>query len=365
MGQKVNPNIFRLGVNKKWKTEFFEKKSQELPIYTFKDLEIGSYIERFLETRNLFLHDYNVQYNDSSLNIYVSYFVTSSFIFNKKFEHQENILLTGKKENSKVIIRSNNNKNIKNLLVPSNATLKSFSNFSTNSSRKLKRYLKSNESLLIKNKKKLFQITSNVSNKSTFKDLNLNYSKLKRLNNLNSLHNENTSNKWLKGLSLFMKERYDISVTFRCVNKSFSLTAKQIQSLKEKFMLLQKFKNIQFFSESIDILFISVYHKHSSKLLAKLIASQLKKTKRHNFFLAFLKQALTLFVDSNFSKVEGVKIMVKGRLNGVPRARHKTITIGRVPVQTIMTDLDFCQTAFHNANGSYGVKVWIVERNSK
>ena len=26
MGQKVNPNIFRLGVNKKWKTDFFEKK---------------------------------------------------------------------------------------------------------------------------------------------------------------------------------------------------------------------------------------------------------------------------------------------------------------------------------------------------
>ena len=26
MGQKINPNIFRLGVNKKWRTEFFEKK---------------------------------------------------------------------------------------------------------------------------------------------------------------------------------------------------------------------------------------------------------------------------------------------------------------------------------------------------
>jgi hypothetical protein len=28
MGQKVNPNIFRLGVNKTWKTEFFEKKDK-------------------------------------------------------------------------------------------------------------------------------------------------------------------------------------------------------------------------------------------------------------------------------------------------------------------------------------------------
>jgi len=45
MGQKINPNIFRLGVNKTWKTEFFEKKAHELPLYTFKDLEIKSYIE--------------------------------------------------------------------------------------------------------------------------------------------------------------------------------------------------------------------------------------------------------------------------------------------------------------------------------
>ena len=81
MGQKVNPNIFRLGVNKKWKTEFFEKKNQELPNYTFKDLEIKEFIERLLETRNLLLHDYKLHYSDSLLNINISYFVTSSFIF--------------------------------------------------------------------------------------------------------------------------------------------------------------------------------------------------------------------------------------------------------------------------------------------
>jgi len=38
MGQKINPIIFRLGVNKTWKTEFFEKKNHELPLYVFKDL---------------------------------------------------------------------------------------------------------------------------------------------------------------------------------------------------------------------------------------------------------------------------------------------------------------------------------------
>ena len=184
MGQKVNPNIFRLGVNKKWKTEFFEKKSRELPKYTFKDLEIGRYIERFLETRNLFLHDYNLQYNDSSLNIYISYFVTSSFIFDKNLEHQKNILLKGKKKNSKIIIKSNDHKNIKNLVVSSRNISKDALPFSMHSSRRMKRYLKINEQFS-RNKKEILRISSNVNKKSINQGVNPNYSRLKALKNLN------------------------------------------------------------------------------------------------------------------------------------------------------------------------------------
>ena len=84
MGQKINPVIFRLGVNKTWKTEFFEKKNNELPLYVFKDLEIKNYIERVLETYGIILHDYKQQYNGSTLNLYVSCFVTSDFTLNKK-----------------------------------------------------------------------------------------------------------------------------------------------------------------------------------------------------------------------------------------------------------------------------------------
>jgi hypothetical protein len=84
MGQKINPTIFRLGVNKTWKTEFFEKKSRELPLYVFKDLEIRNYIERVLETYGIILHNYKQHYNGSTLNLYVSYFVTPDFMLNKK-----------------------------------------------------------------------------------------------------------------------------------------------------------------------------------------------------------------------------------------------------------------------------------------
>ena len=84
MGQKINPTIFRLGINKTWKTEFFEKKNRELPLYNFKDLEIRNYIERVLENNQILLQDYKQYYNDSTLNLYISYFVTPEFVTNKK-----------------------------------------------------------------------------------------------------------------------------------------------------------------------------------------------------------------------------------------------------------------------------------------
>ena len=36
MGQKVNPNIFRLGINKTWKTKFFEKKKSRIAFVYFQ-----------------------------------------------------------------------------------------------------------------------------------------------------------------------------------------------------------------------------------------------------------------------------------------------------------------------------------------
>jgi len=62
------------------------------------------------------------------------------------------------------------------------------------------------------------------------------------------------------------------------------------------------------------------------------------------------------------AKIKGVKILVKGRLNGVPRAKHKIIIVGNLPIQTISAKLNYSQTTVHNFNGSYGIKVWVIEK---
>ncbi len=318
MGQKVNPNTYRLGINKNWKTEFFEKKYKELPVYIHKDLSIKSFIERFLETQNLLLHNYKLNYSDFNLNIFISYYVTSSFS-------------TDKKLNLKVKKNKRSQKKKKNLK-------HDFSN-------KIKNYLIKNYKFLVFN--------------SSFKTLESIISQKNFMSNPNTY----SLNKMTKILNLFLGNKFNITTTFKCINKIENLNIKKIQIIKKKLLLLSRFKNLSSFKETINIIFVITNYKNSSSLLSRFLALQLKKIKRQKFFLNFLKKTLYLFISSNFSRIKGIKLIIKGRLNGVPKAKHKILKIGDISIQTIDSNVDYSESTFHTVNGSYGIKVWIVEKN--
>lgn len=334
MGQKVNPNILRLGVNKTWKTNFFEKKHQELPLYTFKDLEIKNYIERFLENHNLILHDHRQHYSNSTLNLYISYFITSDFNF-KKSENQKITFINKSGEKKRV---KNNARTMDYTLStsakPSDKMINPIKFY------KIKKYLKVNR---LNDLQKFTQIQQASSIK----------------NQMNEVKVKSVFDQLFKVLNLFTGNKLNIVINFCCINKD--LTFLKFSQTK-KFSLLQKFRNASFLKEGIELLFHVVYNKNSANLLVRFIALQLKKIKRQKLFFSFLKQTLSVLIDSNFSKVKGIKIIVKGRLNGVPRAKHKIITVGDVPVQSIDAELDYSQTTIHNSSGSYGIKAWIVSR---
>jgi len=335
MGQKINPNIFRLGVNKKWKTEFFEKKGHELPLYTFKDLEIKSYVERFLETQGIILHDYKQHYSNSTLTLYVSYFVSPEFVVDEKARSNK-ITLMNQSGNTEIL--DDIKTPVKTIAESSQDSL-----FKTQTSRNyydIKKYLSLHPNTLKSVNKKLI-VSDNLQG-------SLVNSKI-----------EGVLNNLFKVLSLFTNNKFNIIINFCCLNKNLSFLKK---TQKKNFILLQKFKGTPFLKEGIELLFHAVYNNNSANLLAKFIAMQMKKVKRHKFFLSFLKQTLTILSNSNFSKVKGIKVMIKGRLNGVPRAKHKIITIGDVPMQSISAIVDHAQITTHNSNGSYGIKVWIVEK---
>ena len=243
MGQKINPIIFRLGIYKNWKTEFFEKKICELPYYFFNVLEIENFVNRFLESQQLILHNYKSHQTNSTLIIYISYFVTNKHNNNKISLNKKNIL--------------NNKKNFYTV----------FKNYDLYS---LKNYT-------------VFQ---KLHNKKTITNLKI----------------EQTLNKFFKILSLFTKNNCFMIVNFCCINKNLNFL-KKIQ--KQQFVLFQKFKKTIFLRNGIELLFLVVHTQNSAKLLAKFIEIQIKNEKRHNFFLLFIKQILLILLNSKFSKTKG------------------------------------------------------------
>jgi ribosomal protein S3 len=352
MGQKTNPTIFRLGINKTWKTEFFEKKNHELPLYTFKDLEIKDYLERILDVYGIILHDYKQHYNDSTLNLYISYFVTSDFILEKK-NANEKIIIENSIGERKFIKRFEADKQVSSQfsMITDNKTETDNIFYSSSRPYKLKQYLD-----LGSHKKLLHQVSLIRQQQLLILQKN---QYLKKFVRISDTRFEGVFAEIFKVLSLFIGNRLNIVTHFCCINKPTHFLK---STQKKTLMSLKRLRSTSSFKNGIELLFHVAFNKNSAHLLAKFIAFQLKKIKRHKFLLSFLKQTLSILLSSNLSKANGIKVIIKGRLNGVPRAKHKIITIGDVPVQSIAAKLDYSQTATHNSNGSYGIKVWIVEK---
>ncbi|MDP2830527.1 MAG: 30S ribosomal protein S3 [bacterium] len=55
----------------------------------------------------------------------------------------------------------------------------------------------------------------------------------------------------------------------------------------------------------------------------------------------------------------GIKVIVKGRLNGAEIARSEMLTTGKVPLHTLRADISYARGAAKTIYGAIGVKVWI------
>ena len=162
--------------------------------------------------------------------------------------------------------------------------------------------------------------------------------------------------KFFESLAHFTSKKFKFILILQRLNDNIK------QTTKKKSIKLRKYRENKFFQEGIKTLFTCATNKKSSKLLAQFIAIQLKNLKHHNFFLKFIKDTLSLFKKNIFSKFKGIKIKVKGRLNGRPRARSRVIKIANnIPVLTIDSNINYSETTAFTPNGTFGVKVWINE----
>jgi len=58
---------------------------------------------------------------------------------------------------------------------------------------------------------------------------------------------------------------------------------------------------------------------------------------------------------------QGIKIQVSGRLGGAEMSRKETYKEGRIPLQTLRSDIDYACEASYTTYGCIGVKVWICK----
>ncbi|MBC6479641.1 MAG: 30S ribosomal protein S3 [Hormoscilla sp. GM7CHS1pb] len=90
-------------------------------------------------------------------------------------------------------------------------------------------------------------------------------------------------------------------------------------------------------------------------LLAEYIAQQLE---RRVSFRRVVRQAIQRAQRAN---VQGIKVQISGRLNGVEIARTEWTREGRVPLHTLRADIDYAYRPAQTIYGILGVKIWVFK----
>ena len=338
MGQKTDARIFRQGIAKKnWELKHSEKNYEESSLYLYKTLEIQKYLNRFFGLYKMKVHNCKIFYSDSSLRIFVSFYITTKTI-------------------------SIINKNL------------------TDYSKKITTYTRrvSSKKKMSWKEKKRFKM------KLPSREIKLKTKRVQKIRNMKSLSFDKVEPYEIVSLKGFQEillgslitytnNKTNVSVTLQNLNRYKQLSHVQIKNLKIIFRQLRKFVRNSFFKEAINVLFINISKRKSAKLLAEFISDQFRLnqlrtdqmaiSRKDNYFLGFLKQTVMLFIKSETSCLTGMKIAIKGRFNRAPRARTSKIHFGKFSLQSFNSKIDYYQSTAYSINGTFGVKVWLCENN--
>ncbi len=122
---------------------------------------------------------------------------------------------------------------------------------------------------------------------------------------------------------------------------------------KEVDMLLRKQKLTEKPEIKIDIEEVRSVET-SASIVAQMVAEGLEKRMQ---FRRVMKQTIEKVMANR--DVQGVRIIISGRLGGADMARREELKKGRIPLQTLRADIDFARERATLPYGVIGVKVWV------
>ena len=144
-------------------------------------------------------------------------------------------------------------------------------------------------------------------------------------------------------------------------NLSASLTVKIKKSRK---LVAQHIASSNLFSKNLYSLnpkiTVRVFELSSPDANANFIADSLvEELQKRVAFRRAMKKALRR---AQRAKVQGIKIQISGRLNGAEIARSEWAREGRIPLQTLRANIDYCYKTAKTIYGILGVKVWVFKK---
>lgn len=341
MGQKTNPNILRLGVSKNYNFKYIEKKSTEFALYNFKNLEIKNFVYQFFKNNNLKVSICKINYSSNdNLHISISYYALpkKNAIVNEIDEESTSTILLNKKLPNGEPVPYDFYKLISSIKLLNKTRIAA----STQKKFLVRKQIKK---LYIKKLRHLKQEYCAVGSNSVE----------------SGFEKTNFLTDFLESLYKFLNKNLKVYLTVKQLNKKIKkkINRKNIKIIKKQLVKLNRYKKNEFFKEGVNTLFICSQHLEPASLLADFIANQLQKTKRHNFFLKFVKKALMLFKRNKNLKLKGIKIKITGKLNRSHRARHRTVKIDKIlPVLSMQSNIDYAEKVAFTPAGTVGVKVW-------
>lgn len=126
-----------------------------------------------------------------------------------------------------------------------------------------------------------------------------------------------------------------------------------IKLKKEIDMLLRKLKLTEKPEIKLDVEEVRS-PESSASIVGQMVAEGLEKRLT---FRRVMKQTVEKVMANR--DVEGVRIILSGRLGGADMARKEELKRGRIPLQTLRADIDFARVTARLPYGAIGIKVWI------
>ncbi|RJQ36009.1 30S ribosomal protein S3 [Candidatus Parcubacteria bacterium] len=105
---------------------------------------------------------------------------------------------------------------------------------------------------------------------------------------------------------------------------------------------------------------LTIEEVRSPEIDARIVGEEIKEDiEKRVRFRRILKQAVERVMSHR--EVQGVKIMLSGRLDGAEMSRTEWAKRGRIPLQTLRANVDYALVEALTTYGTIGIKVWIYK----